>query len=109
MLDWSEAEDGEMGVVVERVGDATGEGRLPGVQIIEAVARKERPLVGLSTTAEVFRNACVDRTGSLWEGEEGEGTAALAEAVAETANVVGCRWADTRAAAARGSMCVFER
>ena len=85
--DCNETEDGEVGVVVERVGEATGDARLRGFQIIEAVARKERPRVGLSTTVGELRIACVDRAGTPWEGEEGEG----AEAVAETANKVGCR------------------
>jgi hypothetical protein len=93
-----------VGVVEERVGDGTGGGtggdeRLP-LQIIEAVARRERPRVGLSVAI-----ASVDLAGCFCEGEDGEGTAALADAVAETANAVGCRWR----AAAQKTMCVFER
>ena len=65
--------------------------------------------MGLSTTVGDFRGDCVDCTGSRWEGEEGEDTAALAEAVAETANVGDCRWADPKVAGARRSMCAFER
>ena len=82
-----------MGVVEECVGEATGgEGRRTGFQIIEAVARRERPRVGLSVAV-----ACVDeRTDCFCEfGEEGECTA----------NTVGCRGT----AGSRGSMCVFER
>src|SRR5712691_11973141 len=55
-LDSNEVIDGDVGVVVERIGDGTG---LPGVQTIEEVTCRVRPRVG-STTAGGLKSACVD-------------------------------------------------
>ncbi|KAI0297787.1 hypothetical protein B0F90DRAFT_1669318 [Multifurca ochricompacta] len=67
--------DGDVRVVAERVGDGTGENRRPGAQIIEEVACKLRPRVGLSVATGGCNSACKDCAGSLWEGEGGDGVA----------------------------------
>ncbi len=73
-----------VGAVVVRVGDGTGEFRLPEAQTIEEVARRGRPRVG-SRAAGGFKNACIDCIDGLSEGDEGMSTAGGAEDVAKAA------------------------
>lgn len=80
-----EAVDGDVGVVMVRVGDGRSEFYLPDAQTIEKVARRKRPRVGLSVAAEGFKSACIDCIDGLSEGEEGVGAAGGTNDVAKGA------------------------
>ena len=97
-LDSNEVVDGDVGAVVEWVGDGTG---LLGVQIIEEVARRARPRVGISTTAGDFKSVCIDCIGSLSGGDGCIGTAGVPKGVAATAEAINCL-------GSRGSVSVIE-
>ena len=106
-LDSSEVVDGDVGAVTVRVGDGTGDLRLPDVQTIGEVARRVRPRVGLSTAAEGFKSACVDCVGGLSEGGEGIGTAGGADDVAKGAGADGSWWEGAGTTGTRESTSVL--
>jgi hypothetical protein len=106
-FDSIEAVDGDVGAVTVRVGDGTGEFRLPDAQTIEEVARRVRPRVGLSTAAESFKSACIDCIDGLLEGEEGMGTAGGADDVAKGAGANNSWWEGTGTTGSRGSTSVL--
>jgi len=96
-----------VGAVTVRVGDGTGEFRLPDAQTLEEVARRVRPRVVLSTAAEGFESACVGSTEGLSEGEEGVGTAGGLEDVAKGAGANNSWWEGTSPTGSRGSTSVL--
>ena len=75
-----------MGAVTVRVGDGTGEFRLPEAQTIEEVPRRVRPRVGSGAAGGGgFKPTCIDCIDGLSEGVEGMSTAGGAEDVAKAA------------------------